>query len=119
MQTFLPDALPLSDLDYRLLLPLVGQANAALARYDGLLQGIPNPAVMLSPLTTREAVLTSSRRFVLSQALLRENSETKLTGARGMTGLTIISREAAKSAGCSSRVFAPSRETTLAGHGDA
>ncbi len=39
--------------------PLVGQANAALARYDGLLQGIPNPAVMLSPLTTQEAVLSS------------------------------------------------------------
>lgn len=46
-------------MDFRLLLPLVGQANAALARYDGLLQGIPNPAVMLSPLTTQEAVLSS------------------------------------------------------------
>jgi len=59
MQPYVPDALPLTELDYRLLLPLVGQANAALARYDGLLQGIPNPAVMLSPLTTREAVLSS------------------------------------------------------------
>jgi Fic family protein len=54
-----PDALPLRELDYQRLLPLVGQANAALARYDGLLQGIPNPAVMLSPLTTQEAVLSS------------------------------------------------------------
>lgn len=59
MQPYAPDALPLANLDYRLLLPLVGQANAALARYDGLLQGIPNPAVMLSPLTTQEAVLSS------------------------------------------------------------
>lgn len=59
MQPYVPGALPLTDLDYRLLLPLVGQANAALARYDGLLQGIPNPAVMLSPLTTQEAVLSS------------------------------------------------------------
>ena len=58
-QPYRPDALPLSNLDYRLLLPLVGQANAALARYDGLLQSIPNPAVMLSPLTTQEAVLSS------------------------------------------------------------
>ena len=57
MQPYTPDALPLVNLDYRLLLPMVGQANAALARYDGLLQGIPNPAVMLSPLTTQEAVL--------------------------------------------------------------
>ena len=59
MQPYTPDALPLVNLDYRLLLPMVGQANAALARYDGLLQGIPNPAVMLSPLTTQEAVLSS------------------------------------------------------------
>lgn len=58
-QPYIPDALPLSDLDYRLLLPLVGQANAALGRYDALLQSIPNPAVMLSPLTTQEAVLSS------------------------------------------------------------
>lgn len=59
MNPYIPDALPLAGLDYRRLLPLVGQANAALARYDGLLQGIPNPAVMLSPLTTQEAVLSS------------------------------------------------------------
>jgi Fic family protein len=59
IQPYVPDILPLANLDYRQLLPLVGQANAALARYDGLLQGIPNPAVMLSPLTTREAVLSS------------------------------------------------------------
>ena len=59
MQPYVPNALPLSGLDYRVLLPLVGQANAALARYDGLLQSIPNPAVMLSPLTTQEAVLSS------------------------------------------------------------
>lgn len=59
MQPYVPNELPLPDLDFRRLLPLVGQANAALARYDGLLQGIPNPAVMLSPLTTQEAVLSS------------------------------------------------------------
>lgn len=59
MHPYIPNDLPLADLDYRRLLPLVGQANAALARYDGLLQGIPNPAVMLSPLTTQEAVLSS------------------------------------------------------------
>lgn len=59
MNPYQPNALPLTELDFRRLLPLVGQANAALARYDGLLQGIPNPAVMLSPLTTREAVLSS------------------------------------------------------------
>jgi Fic family protein len=59
MNPYQPDTLPLQNLDYQRLLPLVGQANAALARYDGLLQGIPNPTVMLSPLTTQEAVLSS------------------------------------------------------------
>ena len=59
MRPYIPDELPLADIDHRRLLPLVGQANAALVRYDGLLQSIPNPAVMLSPLTTQEAVLSS------------------------------------------------------------
>ena len=59
MKPYIPDALPLDGLDYQLLFGLVGDANTELARYDGLLQGIPNPAVMLSPLTTREAVLSS------------------------------------------------------------
>ncbi len=59
MNPYEPETLPLTKLDFRRLLPLVGQANASLARYDGLLQGIPNPAVMLSPLTTQEAVLSS------------------------------------------------------------
>jgi len=59
IKPYTPDSLPIINLDYQLLIGLVGNANAELARYDGLLQGIPNPAVMLSPLTTREAVLSS------------------------------------------------------------
>ena len=47
MKPYMPDSLPLDNLDFKLLLPLVGKANATLARYDGLLQGIPNPEVML------------------------------------------------------------------------
>jgi Fic family protein len=59
MQPYQPDLLPLRDLDFERLFPLIGPANAALARYDGLLQSVINPLVMLSPLTTREAVLSS------------------------------------------------------------
>lgn len=59
VNTYIPDELPLKELDYQKLFSLVGRANAELARYDGLLQGIPNPEVMLSPLTTQEAVLSS------------------------------------------------------------
>jgi len=59
MKPYEPDSLPLSGLDYKRLFALVGEANAELARYDGLLQGIVNPAIMLSPLTNEEAVLSS------------------------------------------------------------
>lgn len=59
MNSYIPDQLPLDNLDYKMLLPLVGRANSELARYDGLLQGMVNPAVMLSPLTLEEAVLSS------------------------------------------------------------
>jgi len=50
---------PPTRLDLDVLFPLVGPANAAVARYEGVLSGIPNPNVLLSPLTSREAVLSS------------------------------------------------------------
>lgn len=59
MMPFIPDSLPLEKLDYKRLFGLVGEANAEFARYDGLLQGIVNPSVLLSPITTQEAVLSS------------------------------------------------------------
>src|SRR3546814_20616965 len=55
----IPDKLPLETLDWRTILPLVGHANACLARYDGMLQTLPNPSVLLSPITANEAVLSS------------------------------------------------------------
>ena len=50
---------PPQALDLATLFPLVGPANAAVARYEGVLAGIPNPDILLSPLTSREAVLSS------------------------------------------------------------
>ena len=46
-------------IDWGRLVSPVGRANAALARYDGLVAAIPNASVLLSPLTTQEAVLSS------------------------------------------------------------
>ncbi len=46
-------------LDWERLVPLLGPANAAVARYAGVLQGIPNAQVLLSPLMNQEAVLSS------------------------------------------------------------
>lgn len=59
MRPYEPAKLPLKNLDYQMLFSVVGNANAELARYDGLLQGVVNPSVMLSPLTNEEAVLSS------------------------------------------------------------
>ncbi len=59
MKPFIPDDLPISFLDpVRLISPL-GRATDALGRYDGLLRGMVNADVMLSPLTNQEAVLSS------------------------------------------------------------
>lgn len=49
-----------TELDWNALIPLLGPTAAAIARYDGVLAAIPNPAVLLSPLTSQEAVLSSS-----------------------------------------------------------
>jgi Fic family protein len=70
MKPFVPQALPVSGIDWERLLPAIGAANRALAHYDGTLHGVPNPHVLLSPLTTQEAVLSS--RIEGTQATLSE-----------------------------------------------
>lgn len=50
---------PPASLDWSRLIPRIGPASAGLARYDGLLSAIPNAHVLLTPLTTQEAVLSS------------------------------------------------------------
>ena len=70
MEPYIPDTLPLKAIDWERHVTLIGKANAALARYDGILLGMVNPEVLLSPLTTREAVLSS--RIEGTQASLEE-----------------------------------------------
>ena len=53
-------AFPPTKLDWDALIPLIGPTAAAVARYDGVLAAIPNPTLLLSPLTSQEAVLSSS-----------------------------------------------------------
>ncbi|MDH5179827.1 MAG: Fic family protein [Gammaproteobacteria bacterium] len=59
MEPYHPETLPIKDIDHTQLITLVGEANAGLARYAGLLQAMINPSIMLSPLTSQEAVLSS------------------------------------------------------------
>ena len=50
---------PEERLDWPKLIPLIGPAVAAVARYDGILTAVPNPRVLLAPMSTQEAVLSS------------------------------------------------------------
>jgi Fic family protein len=79
MEPYVPDTLPLDSIDWAAHVSLIGRANAALARYDGMLQSIVNPAVFLAPLTTQEAVLSS--RIEGTQASMEEVLEYE-AGAR-------------------------------------
>ena len=51
--------LPIESVNWESLIPAIGRANRALARYEGIVSALPNPGLLLSPLTTREAVLSS------------------------------------------------------------
>src|SRR5438445_6311760 len=58
IRPYTPLTLPLQ-LDWESLIPFIGAANRALASFNGVLYGMPNPELLLSPLTTQEAVLSS------------------------------------------------------------
>jgi Fic family protein len=55
----IPDRLPLDNIDWGRLVEMIGEAQRRLAEYKGMLKGIPNAEILLSPLMTREAVLSS------------------------------------------------------------
>lgn len=61
MEPYIPDQLPLdmATWNWESLVPLIGLANRKLAYYDGILSSIINPSLFLSPLETKEAVLSS------------------------------------------------------------
>lgn len=69
MAPFQPNRLP-PKVDWDPLIPLLGPAHQALATFSGVLYGLPNAEVLLSPLTTQEAVLSS--RIEGTQATLGE-----------------------------------------------
>ena len=55
----IPDRLPLEIIEWGPLVSALGKVSRSVAHYDGVLRSIPNPAVLLSPLTSNEAVLSS------------------------------------------------------------
>ena len=65
-----PKSIPIADLAWAEMIPRLGMAQAAVARFDGLLHAMVNPELLLSPLTTQEAVLSS--RIEGTQASLED-----------------------------------------------
>lgn len=64
-----PEVLPIA-VDWEALIPHLGRANRALAHYAGMLAGLRSPEVLLSPMTTQEAVFSS--RIEGTQATLND-----------------------------------------------
>ena len=78
MKPFVPQPLPIAELAWEPLIPLIGRANRALAEYNGVVSTLPNPGVLLSPLTTQEAVLSSKiegTQATLGEVLQYEGGE--------------------------------------------
>ena len=69
---------PSNEIDWAQLVPLIGPATMALGEFKGLLDAIPNPMVLLSPLSAQEAVLSS--RIEGTQATLGEVLEYEAGG---------------------------------------
>lgn len=63
-----PDELPLKELDYKRLLPLVATATASVARYDALVATLAKPEVILAPLARQEAVISSEIEGIYATA---------------------------------------------------
>jgi len=71
MKPYTPKDLPIIDqIDWVNLVSMISKACYALAKYEGTLQGIRNPLLLLSPLTTKEAVISS--KIEGTQATLEE-----------------------------------------------
>lgn len=72
---------PPAKLQWEKLIPLLSPTSAAIAHYDGVLTAVPNADVLLSPLTTQEAVLSS--RIEGTQATMGEVLEYEAVGDTG------------------------------------
>ena len=59
MKPFIPQKLPINNLDWHKLLSLCENAAGPIYRYDGMLDNMVNPDILLAPLIRKEAELSS------------------------------------------------------------
>jgi Fic family protein len=93
LKPFVLQRLPIPDIAWEPLIPLIGRASRSVALYDGILYGVPNPGVLLSPLTTQEAVVSSKiegTQATLDDVLKFEAGEQPTGEARRIDILEII-----------------------------
>ena len=57
--SYTPKYLPIQNIKWESFIHLLGKANMEIGKFDALLQNIPNPDILLTPLITNEAVLSS------------------------------------------------------------
>jgi Fic family protein len=67
---FVPEPLPLKNIAWDNLISIIGKANYNLAAYAGTLKAVVSPTILLTPLTFKEAVLSS--KIEGTQATLQE-----------------------------------------------
>ncbi len=67
---FIPHELPPENINWQKIISLIGEANRGIAKYDGLLTGLINPDILISPLTVKESVISS--RIEGTQASLED-----------------------------------------------
>ncbi|MDR2644427.1 MAG: hypothetical protein LBB44_00340 [Endomicrobium sp.] len=58
MNPFVPQKLPVKNLNWERLSFLIGKANSSFSMYSGLLDALLNPEILLAPITTQEAVVS-------------------------------------------------------------
>jgi len=56
---FLPHDIPPKNIDWKMLLPYICEANREIAKYDALVTKLINPDILLSTLTVKESVVSS------------------------------------------------------------
>ncbi|MDR0704508.1 MAG: Fic family protein [Planctomycetaceae bacterium] len=102
MKPYIPEELPLSTIDFRRHFKLASEANAELARFDGLLQGLHQPELLLSPLINEESVFSSrieGTQATLTDVLKYDSGNKKYTEQQNDIHEVINYRNAMKFAG--------------------
>ncbi|MDR0820249.1 MAG: Fic family protein [Endomicrobium sp.] len=92
MDPYIPAKLSVRNINWEKLAILLGETNTEIGRYDGLLDGMPNPEILLSPLLRKEAELSSKiegTQSTMSEVLEYEADE-NITDDRKIEEINVL-----------------------------